>query len=159
MFSLVGLALAAGCSAARSDQLSAADAVFSGLDTAVVVEVLASPAARSRVQGDDPEAAKARFQNMVRNFAACRSALTIYRTWVATGVAPPFPKQPQPEIPAATAGDMDSDIARFTRAAASGDITVLRDELTNETGCGAWIPAAPGDVDGPTITDVVKRGS
>lgn len=136
--------------------MSADDPVFAGLDRGVVLEVLASPAARSRVQGDDAETASARYQNMVRNFVACRSALAVYQEWIRGGVAPTFPRQPQPDHPAPTARDMDSDIAQFVKEATSGDITLLREELTSNSGCGAWIPARTGDANGPTIADVVR---
>jgi hypothetical protein len=130
--------------------------VFAGLDREVVVEVLASPAAQARVQGDDAETASARYQNMVRNFVACRSALQVYQEWVRLGVPPAFPRQARPEHPAATARDMDSDIAQFVKEATSGDISMLREELTSDTGCGAWIPARTGDASGPTIADVIR---
>ncbi len=148
--------LTAGCSPSRPGELSADDPVFAGLDRGVVLEVLASPAAQSRVQGDDAETARARYQNMVRNFVACRSALTVYQEWLRVGVAPAFPRQPRPDHPTATARDMDSDIAQFVKEATSGDISLLRAELTSDTGCGAWIPARNGDAGGPTIADVLR---
>jgi len=134
---LLTAVLTASCSPSRPSELAADDPVFAGLDRGVVQEVLASPAARSRVEGDDAETASARYQNMVRNFVACRSALAVYQEWIRVGVAPAFPRQPQPEHPSPVAGDMDRDIAQFVKEAASGDITVLREELTSDSGCGA----------------------
>jgi hypothetical protein len=136
--------------------LSAQDRVFEGLDPSVVAEVLESPAAEERVKGDDEPLMKARYQGMVRNFAACRAALEVYEEWMRTGVAPPFPEQATPVNPASYAEDMDRDIATFQRVAAGGDISVLRLELTQDSGCGAWVPAKPGDTAGPTIRDVVR---
>jgi hypothetical protein len=51
---------------------------------------------------------------------------------------------------------MDRDIRAFEQDLASGDITLLRDALTNPSGCGSWIPATPGDTNGPTIAEVVN---
>ncbi len=99
---------------------------------------------------------RARYQNIVRNFYACRSALSVYQEWVASGVAPKFPNQPVPANPAMWAEDEDRDVADFKEAAASGDIERLRSELTNESGCGHWVPAKMGDLTGPTVGDVVR---
>lgn len=153
------LVLVAACSTTQASEFTASHPVFAGLDTAVVEEVLSSPAARQRVEGDDPSTAQARYQGMVRNFTACRSALKVYQEWLATGVAPSFPPQPTPANPASTAADMDRDIERLTKDAASGDISLLRADITNPSGCGAWIPANPGDADGPTVADVVNGKS
>ncbi len=147
----------AGCGPA-TPTVSAQDPVFAGLDAEVVAEVLESPVAADRVAGDDQSTAKARYQGMVRNVVACRSALQVYQEWMRTGVAPEFPAQPSPESPAAYAGDMDDDIAALQRMSAGGDISVLRQELTQDSGCGAWVPAEPGDIKGPTVRDVVRDG-
>jgi hypothetical protein len=144
-----------GCATAGAE-LSASEPAFAGLDAAVVAEVLGSPAARTNVAGDDPAVAASRYQGMVRNFTACRDALTVYQEWVATGVAPLLPVQPAPDNPAASDKAMKQVIARLEREAASGDISLLRAELTNDSGCGAWIPAEPGNASGPTIADVVN---
>lgn len=152
----VGVAMA-GCSPGVSTP-TAHDAVFEGLDASVVAEVLDSPVAAERVAGDDEGMAKARYQGMVRNFVACRSALDVYQEWLRTGVAPAFPAQPKPVNPAAYAEDMDKEIVGFERMSEGGDISVLRQELTSDSGCGAWIPAKPGDVSGLTISDVVRSG-
>lgn len=148
---------AGGCGMHSSNHTPPADdPVFAGLDTAVVREVLASPAAQQRVAGDDGAAAKARYQGMVRDFIACRSAFSVYQTWVATGEAPAFPDQPRPTNPAATATQLDQDIQQLRDHASSGDISLLRDDLTTESGCGHWIPVKPGDPSGPTIADAVN---
>jgi hypothetical protein len=34
----------------------------------------------------------------------------------------------------------------------------LEQELTQDSGCGAWVPAEPGDIKGPTVRDVVRDG-
>lgn len=134
------------------------DPVFAGLDPVVVAEVLASPVARDRVAGDQGDEERARYQNMVRNFSACRSALAVYQQWVKSGSVPAFPAQPRPAHPAMWAADEDADIKNFQRLAAGGDIAPLRAELLDSQGCGGWIPAKPGDVSGPTVSDVVRGG-
>lgn len=153
---VMALLLVGGC-AGSSDVLEASDPVFAGLDPAVVQEVLSSDAARDRVAGDDPATAASRYQGMVRNFSFCRSALEVYETWMRTGVAPEFPSQDVPENPAASADTMDREIRRVERLVGGGDISLLRADLTNENGgCGVWIPANPGEPEGPTIADVVN---
>lgn len=143
-----------GCSATAG--LAAEDPVFAGLDRGTTEEVLASPVAKERVAGDGQAEMRARYQNIVRNFYACRSALSVYQEWVASGAAPEFPHQPVPANPAMWADDEDQDVADFKEAAASGDIERLRNKLTNESGCGAWVPAKTGDLTGPTVGDVVR---
>lgn len=145
-----------GCSGDEQGAISPSDKTFAGLDPAVVREVVNFPAAQDRVAGDAEAVAAARYQGMVRNFVACRSALATYQAWLSSGVAPELPNQPTPTYPAATAEDMDNDIAAIKRDLASGDITLLRDRLTNPSGCGNWIPAEPGDAHGPTIADAVN---
>lgn len=155
--SMVAVCLA-GCSSGGDDVPSASDRTFAGLDAAVVEEVLASPVAQDRVAGDEPAVAAARYQGMVRNFILCRDALAAYREWVSTGVAPELTAQPVPTHPSPTAVDMDRDIQTVQQDLASGDITLLRDRLTNPSGCGAWVPATRGDQNGPTIAEVVEGG-
>lgn len=135
------------------------DSVFAGLDSVVVSEVLDSPIAAERVDGDDAAAAAARYQGMVRNFTACRSALKAYEEWMNSGIAPTLEPQPVPSSPSMWARDMDDEIEGIERDLRSGDITLLRDRLTMSSGCGNWIPATPGDVSGPTIADVVNGKS
>lgn len=154
LLALVVAASIAGCGN-QDTTLQAGDQTFAGLDATVVKEVLESRVAEERVAGDEPNVAAARYQGMVRNFIACRSAYAAYREWVSSGVAPKLTTQPVPTYPAPTAIDMDRDIQAFQDDLASGDITLLRDALTNPTGCGNWIPASPGDQDGPTIADAV----
>lgn len=145
----------AGCGGSDS-QITASDPAFAGLDQAVVKEVLDSKIARERVEGDEHSAAVGRYQGMVRNFVACRDALGVYQSWVKTGTAPKFPAQAKPANPAPFAEDMDREIDTFTKEVSSGDISLLRDHLTNQSGCGNWIPAQPGDESGATIADVVR---
>lgn len=156
LFTLLVAVGLAGCSGNDDAAVSVTDKVFAGLDGAVVNEVLDSRVAKERVAGDEPAVAAARYQGMVRNFIACRAALSSYQKWLATGVAPELPDQPVPLYPAPTAVDMDKDIDQLKRDLASGDISLLRDRLTNPSGCGNWIPARPGDEDGPTIADTVN---
>lgn len=132
---------------------------FEGLDPVVVAEVLGNPAAQARAQGDEPAVALERYQGMVRNFTLCRDALQAYQTWQRTGSAPALAAQPQPANPASTAKDMDADIERVTGILASGEISLLYDELTRDSGCGDWVPASPGDPQGPTVADVVEGKS
>ena len=147
---------AGACSSQEEGKLTASDPTFAGLDAVVVQEVLANPVAKQGVAGDASDATRARYQGMVRNFSACRAALSVYQEWSRTGVAPVFPKQAAPLNPSPWAADMDADIKRFKTELTSGDISLLRDALTNESGCGAWIPAKSGDISGPTISDVVR---
>lgn len=163
LHSVVGLAsvmavVLAGCSLSNDETPSTSDQAFAGLATDVVEEVLASPVAQDRVAGDEPAVALARYQGMVRNFIMCRDALAAYREWISTGVAPELPPQPVPAYPSPTAVDMDRDIQMVQQDLASGDITLLRDRLTDPSGCGAWIPAEQGNYNGPTIAEVVEGG-
>ncbi|MFT3861939.1 hypothetical protein [Micropruina sp.] len=152
---IAGCLMATSC-AAGTVTISAQDPAFAGLPHELVAEVLESPVAKQRVAGDDEALAKARYQGMVRNYAACRAALAVYQEWMRTGRAAAYPPQPRPSNPASFAEDMDRDIANFRQLARSGDISLLRQELTSDSGCGAWIPAKPGDPSGPTISDVVR---
>lgn len=152
---IAGCILVTSCTAGATS-ISAQDPAFSGLPHELVAEVLESPVAKQRVAGDDEALAKARYQGMVRNYAACRSALGVYQEWMRTGRPPAYPPQPRPNNPASFAEDMDRDIAHFQQLARSGDISLLRQELVSDSGCGAWIPAKPGDPSGPTISDVVR---
>lgn len=144
------------CTSPAGLGVRADDPLFAGLDAGTVSEVLGSPTVKDRVEADEPAEAKARLQNIVRNFYACRSALAVYQEWLKNGKAPAFPTQPMPTHPAMWAEDEDRDIEGFRRDASSGDISVLRTDLTRADGCGDWIPAKPGDTAGPTIADVVR---
>lgn len=149
----------AGCSAAGGGQFDSRDPVFAGLDPMLVEEVLASPAAQWRVEGDNEELAASRYQGMVRNFALCRSAFAAYQEWLTSGSAPDLPAQPVPTNPGLYASDLDSSIEIYRDLLSSGDISLLRDELTKETGCGSWVPASPQDSDGPTIATAIRGGA
>jgi hypothetical protein len=156
---LIAVAGLAGCSASDQGAISPSNKSFAGLDPDVVSEVVNSRVAKDRVAGDEQAVAAARYQGMVRNFIACRAALSAYQNWLTSGVAPEFPRQPAPNYPAATAADMDKDIEAFKKDLASGDITLLRDRLTTPSGCGNWIPAKPGAENGPTIAETVNGNS
>lgn len=152
-------ALIGGCAGSNDPGVDPSSRAFAGLDSAVVREVVNSKIAKDRVAGDEATVAEARYQGMVRNFIVCRSALKSYEDWLQSGAAPELPAQPKPTYPASTAADMDKDIEAFKQDLKSGDITLLRDHLTNQSGCGNWIPAKPGDANGPTIADVVNGKS
>ena len=155
---IILVAAVAGCADSRADMPSSSDPVFVGLDRSVVEEVLSSPVAQDRVAGDAPEVARSRYQGMVRNFVLCRSALAAYQSWLREGQAPPLPEQPEPLNPASSAASIARATNTIESLLASGDIELLRNELTNTAGCGEWIPASPGDLAGPTISDVVRGG-
>lgn len=149
------LALTAACSA-QPAPLSAADPIFAGLDPAVVSEALAHPQLKENWEGL-PDDDKARAQNAVRNFANCRASLWVYQEWLRSGKAPSYPPQARPTNPQKWAADMDREVELSTKLASGGDISALRADLVNESGCGSWIPAKPGDINGPTVGDVVRR--
>ena len=145
----------AGCSAG-SPTLTPDDPLFAGLDRATVVEALESPTVTENLSGLDEAKMRAVYQNVVRNIYACRSALGVYQEWVRTGKAPTFPAQPTPTTPAMWSQEEDDDIVYYRKLATSGEIASLRSELLDENGCGNWVPAKPGDVNGPTVRDIVR---
>lgn len=152
---LVLLSGLAGCTAGIGT-VAADDPAFAGLDPAVVKEVLDNPVAQERAKSDDPTDERSVYQGIVRNFIGCRSALAAYQEWVHTGTAPPLPDQPKPTNVMPSNRSMQVAIKLWQDALASGDISLLRANLTNESGCGVWIPAKPNDVNGPSVADVVN---
>jgi hypothetical protein len=46
----------------------------------------------------------------------------------------------------------------ITYEIAAHGLAGLRQMLTGEGTCGTWVPARPGDVDGPTIAEIVAAG-
>jgi hypothetical protein len=144
------------CSSPDSGKVTASDPTFAGLDAAVVQEVLTNPTAVKKLDGIPKGDLLALNQGMVRNFSMCRAALDVYRGWLRTGTAPIFAKQETPVNPSQSAIFVDRTLKKFNKDVASGDISLLRNDLTNETGCGVWIPAKAGDISGPTIADVVR---
>ena len=147
---------AGACSSPDGAKVTASDPAFAGLDSVVVQEVLTNPKAIENLAGDSDVDMRARNQGMVQNFSLCRAALDVYREWLRTGTAPIFAKQAAPVNPSQWAADADRAVEKFNKEVASGDISLLRNDLTNETGCGVWIPAKAGDISGPTIADVVR---
>jgi hypothetical protein len=133
--------------------------VFNGLPADTVSEVLSNPKAQDNIRilpSDATSERNALWQGMVVNFEQCRDLLRVYQSWQSTGKAPALASQVLPTSPVAGVTSDAQLVDRFYRAEiASGDISRLRDDLTNESGCGVWIPAKPGDTGGPTIADVV----
>jgi hypothetical protein len=157
MVAVVILMMVTGaCSSADSGKITASDPAFAGLDAAVVQEVLTNPSASEKLKTTSDADKRALSQGMVRNFSMCRAALDVYREWLRTGTAPIFAKQAAPANPSQSAIFADRTLKEFNKEVASGDISLLRNDLTNESGCGVWIPAKAGDISGPTIADVVR---
>jgi len=153
---LGGLLSACGADASKPANT---DPIFAGLDPAVVQEVIASPVAADRVSGLQGDQALTLWQGMVRNFTLCRSGYQGYKTWVKTGQPVPLVKQPAPTHPG---HNLDTDEITLTekayrQAIQGGDISSLRGLLTNDSGCGSWVPAEAGNANGPTIAQAVKK--
>lgn len=139
----------------RSVNIDASTPIFTGLDPTVVAEVLSNPVAEQKIKEEPDETKEMLAQGMVENFIVCRQFLHAYQAWQRTGTAPPTPEAPKPVSPRS---DWTGEFNAYAEPLRSGDIGQLRDALTNESGCGVWIPAKPGDVSGPTVAQVVKRG-
>ena len=156
---VAGLAVMTLTSCSSSHEVSADDPIFVGIDHRVAEEVLASTAVKERTQGDDEATTKMQLQGIALNFVLCRQAYAAYREWVTTGTQPSLPRPVRVQQPIRAAySQYRRDRQMFGEELASGDIDVLRSHLLNDTGCGVWIPAKPGDQSGPTIADAV-RGS
>jgi hypothetical protein len=149
--------------AAADDRMrpTASDSIFDGLPQGVVAEVLQNPAARANIgmplSADDRDSM---WQGMVGAFVMCRQMLHVYSTWQQTGtpptgdfkiVTPSHPLQP-------SFGELTTLYDFYGSHMKPGQIKDFAADLTNEAGCGNWIPAKPGDAGGPTIAHVV-RGS
>lgn len=142
-------------------QPSPKDRIFEGLPADVVAEVLDNPAARANIDMPlDPAERNSLWQGMVTNFIMCRQLLGIYQAWEQTGTPPirqfvmPEPKNPlQPSY-----RSLQSLYEYYGSHMRAGQIDTLRADLLNESACGNWIPAKPGDVSGPTIADAVRGG-
>jgi hypothetical protein len=138
---------------------SPSDRIFDGLPPDVVVEVLNNPAAQANIAMPLPtEDRDSMWQGMVGNFVMCRQLLDVYTTWRRTGappaqelaiVRPDHPLQP-------SYGDLQMLYKYYGEHIRNGQVTTLATDLTNDSGCGKWIPAAPGDSSGPTIAEVVR---
>lgn len=135
-------------------------AVFAGLDHGVVVEVLANPQAQGNASINHADARDQLWQGEVMDWVLCRQMFNAYETWVSTGRAPPpplFRQRPTHPVSSFIVGAIASDYDMYDQTFASGDPTKLRDLLTNESGCGAWVPATPGTA-APVIGDAVRGG-
>lgn len=131
---------------------------FDGLPSAAVREVLANPVQQQNLQGVPGPALGSLAQATVRNLIFCREELRVYQGWIATGRPPsvtPGPVPTHPLEPGNTA--IKQDYANLRAAVASGEPGTLQKELTGNGSCGQWVPAAPGDIDGPTIARVAER--
>ena len=154
------LGLATACtSAGTTPQETAAAPEFAGLPPAVVVEVLSNPKAQANIQPGLSEKATAdMWQGMAVNFIFCRQMLSYYEDWRDSGVRPKsFPRPPRVANPRESFTDMVGGYRYYHDEAKAGEIAKFRSLLTNDSGCGVWIPAKPGDVTGSTIADVVNR--
>ncbi len=151
-----GLLLVSACSSGTS-QPAAGSAEFGGLDKAVVSEVLHNPVAMKKIS-EEPVATRASMaQGIVVNFEVCRDAYRVFDAWTTTGQAPalaPLPTPTSPQEPSYT--DWKVSYGLLRNRIASGEIDQLRDWLTLSGSCGTWIPAKPGDANGPTIRDAVQ---
>lgn len=139
---------------------AANSSLFEGLPEKVVVEVLENPRALSNVAiwpTDESVQRNALWQGMAINFTQCRQMLGIYEIWSRTGEPASLPELVLPSNPA---GDVVASAklvdTAYRKLLAEGRLSELAAMLTNESGCGVWIPATPGDVNGPLIADVVK---
>ena len=151
--------LLTGCSS-KAASPDADSPAFAGLDVNVVAEVLENPTAVERIKGEPDDTQDSMAQGIARNFIVCRNALDVYQTWIDTGVRPDLAPLPMPDNPVDPSARLwESDYASLEARAESGDPANLRDWLTLEGSCGAWIPANPGDPNGPTIADVVESSS
>ena len=164
---VVGLTFAAsfstmaGAYAPRESRTPTAGSVlFEGLPTDVVSEVLANPTAQANVAmwpEEETEGRNALWQGMVINFTQCRQMLSIYEKWRTTGEPSHLPNLVLPSHPVGdlvtTARQVDSSYRELLATATRPE---LGEFLKNESGCGVWIPAKPGDVSGPVIADIVE---
>lgn len=141
--------------------VTADDPVLAGLDPALVQEVLNNPSAKQNLQDtrDDEAATRSLAQGMVTNFSDCRTAARLYQSWKRTAKAPALPSFVTPSSPVEPANwGMKQFRSEVKSALDSGDPQNLVGLITGESSCGEWIPATPGDVNGPTIAQSLKNG-
>ncbi len=158
---LAGISLCLALSACSGDADVSEDAShFEGLDREVVAEVLSDPVAAQKIE-EEPEETKASMaQGIVRNYEVCRAAFRAYHEWTTTGRAPelaPIPVPASPEEPSNEA--VARDYSSVKAAILSGEPQQLRTRLTAEGSCGQWIPAEPGDREGPTIKEAIEESA
>lgn len=142
-----------GCSG--DDQLTTDAPFFRGLDPAVVAEVLAHPHHAQVLRSEGAER-DSQAQARVILFSVCRDAFQAYRRWLSTGQAPtlePLPRPEQPLEPGYPA--WQEEYERLQDIVATGDPDGLRRWISSEGGCGTHVPARPGDVGGPTVSQAV----
>lgn len=136
--------------------------VFAGLDPTVVEEVVGNPDAQANAN-IVPEADRpALWQGMVMNFSLCRQMFHTDTTWHQDGTTPALPAPPSlPTYPESqtTIHDLRTTYGMFADTVTASNLPALDALLTNPSGCGAWVPATPGDTNGPTISDIVANGN
>jgi len=137
---------------------SAGSAMFDGLPTAVVSEVLENPDATRKILEEETVSARdSMAQGIVINFMTCREVAAAYRQWVTEGVRPHLAAVPTVSAPQEPSyPDAQAIHARLESLVASGDPSQLEATLKGPSSCGHWIPARPGDVSGPTIEDSLE---
>ncbi len=157
---VVGIALVlsltlVGCD--RGERLSPDASYFQGLPRSVVDEALGNPTVRRNLQGDPQAMMESLAQASVRQIIFCREALRIYEGWIDTGEPPTISPGPVPAHPIEPGnGAIQQDYASLKETVSSGDPIQLRSYLTGNGGCGQWVPAAPGDIDGATVAQVIE---
>lgn len=155
------VSLVAACSPTSSTTtLDASNRAFEGLDSEVVGEVLTNPVALKKLQEEPVETKESSAQGMVRNFIWCRALYGAYLEWQNTGVRPAAPALARPANPLDPSdADWKQTYPEWSEVFRSGDIDTLRADLVDDSYCGVWVPAKPGDVSGPTIADAVASGA
>ena len=146
-----------GCG--ETTEISVESEVFSGLDPVVVSEVFANTVAQQRIAEEPPETRESMAQGITRNFIVCRDAYRAYDDWIHTGTAPELEPLPIPTSPREpSSSDWTKSYQSLQDRVSSGEVQQLREWLTATGSCGQWIPATPGDVSGPTISDAIEAG-
>lgn len=137
--------------------LTSESSVFAGLNPKVVQEVLDNPVASGKIAEETEETNRDSLaQGIVVNFITCREVAHAYQEWVTTGTAPTLAPGAVPDDPLAWYEYEPANRERLKSAMSSGDPARLRPYLVEESSCGNWIPAKPGDVSGPTIREAIE---
>lgn len=153
----VAATTACGNQNSKLEPLTTASSVFAGLDSVVVQEVLDSPVASGKINEETDLADRDSLaQGIVVNFITCRDVARAYEEWVTSGQAPTLAPGAVPDDPLAWYEYEPANRERLESAIASGDPSRLRPYLVEESSCGNWIPAKPGDVSGPTIREAIE---
>jgi hypothetical protein len=154
------LGLASGDTPRVGAAPAADSAVFAGLDPGVVKEVLGNAQAQANASINPVGERDQLWQGEVMNWVMCRQMFNAYMAWTAGGQRPAEPtldQRPTHPVSAHIVSEVQSDYRWYGEGIAANSITQLRDALTNQTGCGTWVPAKPG-TKGPVIGDVVRGG-